>query len=102
MPRQSPYVVELTKRERKELMARTRRYASPYRDVIRAKIVLLAAEGLANEVIGSRLDMPSQIVSKWHKRFYLACLPGLEEEPRGGRPARFPPQRGRRGQGPRV
>jgi transposase len=92
MPRRSPYVVELTRRERDELESRTRKYTSPYRDVIRAKIVLLAAQGLSNDVIASRLDTPRQIVSKWRKRFYLARLPGLEEEPRGGRPARFSPQ----------
>jgi len=93
MPRQSPFVVELTKPEGAELEARARRYTSPYRDVIRAKIVLLAAQGLSNDVIAARLDTPRQIVSKWRKRFCLARLPGLEEEPRGGRPARFSPQR---------
>ncbi len=102
MPRQSPFVVELTKQEREELLARVRKYTSPYRDVIRAKIVLLAAQGLANDVIASRVDTPRQIVSKWRKRFCTWRLPGLEEQPRGGRPARFSPQRRRRGQGPRV
>lgn len=92
MPRHSPFIVELERVERDELEARARRYTSPYRDVIRAKIVLLAAQGLSNDVIASRLDTPRQIVSKWRKRFCLARLPGLEEEPRGGRPARFPPQ----------
>src|SRR5207245_2305420 len=67
-----------------------------------AKIVLLAAEGLSNEVIASRLDTPRQIVSKWRKRFALARLPGLEDEPRGGRPARFSPQRRRSGQSSRL
>jgi transposase len=62
---------------------------------MRAKIVLLAAQGLSNDVIGARLDTPRQIASKWRKRFCLARLPGLEEEPRGGRPARFSPQRRR-------
>ncbi len=97
MPRQSPFVVELTRQERNELEARARRYTSPYRDVVRAKIVLLAAQGLSNDVIGARLDTPRQIVSKWSKRFCLARLPGLDEEPRGGRPARFFPQRRRPG-----
>lgn len=92
MPRLSPYVVELTDRERNELESRARKYTSPYRDVIRAKVILLAAQGLSNDVIASRLDTPRQIVSKWRKRFCLARLPGLEEEPRGGRPARFSPQ----------
>ena len=95
MPRHSPFVVELDRAERDELEARARRYTSPYRDVIRAKIVLLAAQGLSNDVIASRLDTPRQIVSKWRKRFCLARLPGLEEEPRGGRPARLCPQRRR-------
>jgi Homeodomain-like domain len=70
MPRRSPYVIELSKAEREELSARARKYTSPYRDVIRAKIVLLAAAGLANDVIAARLDTPRQVVSKWRKRFY--------------------------------
>ena len=95
MPRASPFMMELTTHEQRELESRIRKYTSPYRDVIRAKIVLLAAQGLSNEVIASRLDTPRQIVSKWRKRFCLGRLPGLEEEPRGGRPARFSPQPGR-------
>jgi transposase len=102
MPRTTPYVVHLTAAEREALTVRARRYTSPYREVIRAKIILLAAEGLANEVIASRLDTPRQIVSKWRQRFCTQRLPGLEEQPRGGRPARFSPQRRRRGQGSRV
>ena len=95
MPRRSQFIVELTPQERQELESRVRKYTSPYRDVIRAKIVLLATQGLSNEVIAARLDTPRQIVSKWRKRFCLARFPGLEEEPRGGRPARFSPQRRR-------
>lgn len=100
MPRESPYLIKLTQQERNELESRVRKYTSPYCNVVRAKIVLLAAQGLSNEVIASRLDTPRQIVSKWRKRFCLARLPGLEEEPRGGRPARFPPQRRRPSQSP--
>src|ERR1700692_2773559 len=44
-----------------------RKYTSSYCDVIRAKIILLADEGLSNDVIASRLDTPRQIVSKWRK-----------------------------------
>ena len=83
-------------RERAELEARAGRYTSPYRDVIRAKIVLLAAEGLRNDHIAARLDTPRQIVSKWRHRFFEERLAGLEEDPRGGRAARFSPQRRRR------
>jgi transposase len=93
MPRRSPFVIELTKGERAELEARLKEYTSPYRDVMRAKIVLLASEGLGNDSIAARLSMPRQIVSKWRRRFYTQRLPGLDEQPRGGRPARFSPQR---------
>ena len=95
MPRCSPYIIELTPEERAVLETRARRYTSPYRDVIRAKIVLLAADGLGNDRIAVRLDTPRQIVSKWRHRFFEDRVAGLEEEPRGGRRARFSPQRRR-------
>jgi len=91
MPRKSPYAIDLTRRERAELEARARDYTSSYRDVVRAKIILLAAQGLGNDRIAARLDMPRQIVSKWRRRFYFQRIPGLDEQPRGGRPARFSP-----------
>jgi transposase len=93
MPRISPYSIELSQAERARLEAMARKYTSPYRDVIRAKIVLYAAEGLSNDEIGDRLDTPRQIVSKWRKRFFEERLAGLEELPRRGRPPEFPPQR---------
>jgi transposase len=91
MTRKSPYVLDLTAEQRRELEARARRYTLPYRDVVRAKIVLLAAAGLDNDQIADRLDTRREIVSKWRKRFFEQGLPGLEERPRGGRPAIFPP-----------
>ena len=96
MPRKSPYSVSLSPSERSELEKIARSYTSPYMDVIRAKIVLYAADGLDNDAIGGRIDTPRQIVSKWRKRFFEQGLPGLEERPRRGRPARFSPlNRGR-------
>lgn len=92
MPRTSPFEVILSAKERLTLEEVARKYTSPYCGVIRAKIILLAAQGLSNAVIAARLDTPRQIVSKWRKRFCLARLPGLEAQPRGGRKARFSPQ----------
>src|SRR6516165_7483816 len=91
MPRVSQFDMNLSGEERKSLESMARKYTSPYCDVIRAKIILLADEGLSNDVIAARLDTPRQIVSKWRKRFALARLPGLEALPRGGRKARFSP-----------
>ena len=65
MPRVSPYRIELTRVEREKLEARARQYTSPYRDVVRAKLVLLATQGVSNDVIAARLDLPRQVVSKW-------------------------------------
>ena len=91
MPRKSPFIVLLTSDEKRQLQAIARRYTSQYRDVMRAKIVLLAAEGLSNKDIGQRLDLPRQIVSKWRKRFFERRLAGLQERPRRGRPSVFSP-----------
>jgi hypothetical protein len=52
MPRKSPFDVNLSAKERQTLESMARRYTSPYCDVIRAKIILLADEGLGNDVIG--------------------------------------------------
>ena len=79
-------MIELTSAEKAQLETAARQYTSPYRDVIRAKIILFAAEGLSNDVIAARLDTPRQIVSKWRKRFFKDRLLGLEEQARSGRP----------------
>jgi transposase len=91
MPRTSPYRIVLTEDERRHLEAAARRYTSPYRDVVRARIVLYAAEGLGNDEIAARLDTPRQVVSKWRKRFCDQRLAGLGDLPRGGRPPAFSP-----------
>lgn len=95
MPRESPFGIRLSREERRVLETRSRQYTLPYRDVVRARIVLLAAEGLANKEIGARLDMPRPVVSKWRQRFFRERLAGLEERPRRGRPSGFSPS-GRR------
>ena len=92
MPRRSPFMIRLSEQERAELVARCKEYTSPHRDVVRAKIVLLASQWLGNGRIAAQLRMPRQIASKWRQRFYTHRLPGLDDRPRGGRPARFSPQ----------
>ena len=91
MPRKSPYKVVLTDGERQALREVAAKYTSPYYKVVRAKVVLLAAEGFQNSQIAHRLELPRQIVSKWRKRFCEERLAGLEDRPRRGRPGVFPP-----------
>jgi len=91
MPRKSPFRILLTADEKKQLQATARKYTSPFCEVMRAKIVLLAAEGLSNKQIAQQLDLPRQIVSKWRKRFFDQRMAGLQEKPRRGRPSAFSP-----------
>jgi transposase len=81
----------LTAGEKAKLETIARKYKSSYYSVVRAKIVLLAAQNIDNEEIGRRLDLPRQVVSKWRKRFFEERLDGLEDRPGRGRPPVFSP-----------
>ena len=102
MPRESPYAIVLSPSEATELRRRAARYTLPYLQVVRAKMILLAAEGLSNDAIAQCLHTRREVVSLWRKRFYDQRLPGLEERPRPGRARAFPPRGGRAGQGAGV
>lgn len=91
MPRTSPYIINLAKEEYAELTRRANKYTLPYYNVLRAKMILLAAQGLSNDEIAHRLDTPRKVVSIWRKRFFKERLLGLDERPRPGRPPTFPP-----------
>jgi hypothetical protein len=97
MPRQSPYVITLSKAEARELTEQATKYTLPYSRVLRAKMILMAAEGLSNDEIASRLDSRREVVSMWRKRFFEERLAGLEERARPGRPRGFPPRTRRSG-----
>lgn len=91
MAGKSPYIIVLSSAERAELQRRSRAYTEPHYSVVRAKIVLLAAEGMENRAIAKKVDLPVQIVSRWRKRFFEERLEGLEDRPRTGRPPGFSP-----------
>ena len=92
MPRHSPYKIVLSPGEERELLARARKYTLPYFQVQRAKMILLAAQGLRNDEIAQRLDTRREVVCFWRKRFFEKRLKGLEENSRPGRPRSFPPR----------
>jgi transposase len=85
MSRSSSHVVMLSAEEQAVLEMAGRRYTSPYCDVIRARIVLMAAAGLENAAIARRLDTPVQVVAKWRKRFCEEGVTGLKDRPRVAR-----------------
>ena len=68
-----------------EKWAKGRRTAA--RLVLRARIVLLAAEGLENLEIAARLETSRQTVGLWRQRYATDGRAGIEKDaPRGGRP----------------
>lgn len=99
MPRSSPYRIVLSRDEARELTRRAAKYTLPYYQVVRAKMILLAAAGWGNDEIAATLHTRREIVSLWRKRFFEQRLGGLEDQSRPGRPRAFPPSRRRAGQG---
>ncbi len=91
MPRKSPFHIELTPDEAAELNRRATRYTLPYFEVVRAKMILMAANGIGNDEIAARLDTRREVVSQWRKRFFEGRMAVLEERARPGRPRVFPP-----------
>ena len=59
----------------------------------RARIVLLAAQGLQNQEIASRLQVVSLTVARWRKRFLEQGMDGIRvDAPRPGRKPRIGPE----------
>ncbi len=55
----------------------------------RARIVLLAADGVSNSAIADRLGVSRPTVIGWRNRYADSGIAGLEDEPRSGRPRRI-------------
>ena len=78
--------VTLTASERKILKKRVRGTKTPFRDRVRAQIVLAAARGLDNARIAASLGISVNTARKWRGRFADCGLGGLKDLPRAGRP----------------
>ena len=62
--------------------------STPARLVLRARVVLAAAEGKPNDVIAEELGTDQGLVGRWRWRFADCGLAGITKDaPRGGRPA---------------
>lgn len=84
-------VVILTDEERHVLTRRANAARCPHRDVLRARIVLAAAEGVANGQIARDIGVCEDTARRWRHRFCLQRLDGLKDRPRSGRPRVFTP-----------
>lgn len=78
----------LTDEERTRLTKWSRGRSTPARLVLRAKIVLAAAQGRQNKDIAVELGCTRRTVGRWRNRFAANRLTGIEKDaPRGGRTA---------------
>jgi transposase len=88
--------VRLKPKERAVLKARVRAPTTPQRDVLRARIVLLAAEERSTRSIAQEVGTMPRTVSLWRGRFAREGLAGLEERPRPGPARKYTAETGRR------
>lgn len=88
--------VRLTPEARAVLEARLRAPTTPQRDVLRARIVLLAADGRSTRSIARELGTMPRTVSLWRGRYAREGLSGLAERPRPGPKPKYTEATGRR------
>ena len=72
--------------QRSQLESFSNSRSLPHSLVVRAKIILLAAEGHQNLQIAAKVGVSRQTVGQWRKRFMERGLEGLYDEARPGRP----------------
>ena len=76
----------LSQEDNEQLISISRSRSLPHAVVNRARIVLMAAEGLPNQAIAEKVNLSPQMVCKWRQRFLQQGLSGLHDELRSGRP----------------
>ena len=81
--------LSISDEERRELERRVRAHTTAQRDLKRARVVLLAAEGVANRRIAREVGLAEEYVGMWRRRFEKDRLKGLEDLPRSGRPRTY-------------
>ncbi len=83
----TPPEILLDRVQREQLEASTRAASASQAEVLRARIILLAAFNWPNEEIAAQLQTSEQTVCKWRRRFARHGLAGLQDDSRPGRPA---------------
>ncbi len=76
----------LSEPEQKQLKSIVSSRSLPAGIVSRARIVLMAAEGISNHQISEKIGLSPQAVCKWRQRYLKQGISGLHDELRPGRP----------------
>ncbi len=82
--------LKATRRQRERLRSIVRARSSAQKLVLRARIVLLAIDGLPNNQIAKRLETSRPTVILWRERFKQDGVDGLEDATRPGRTKSIP------------
>jgi putative transposase len=82
-------VVKLKKAERSQLLHMTKKGKATPREVKRARILLLAHEGINDAEIVKRVEVSIQMCKQIRKRFQTEGLSLVKDKPRSGRPSIF-------------
>src|SRR5262245_41816073 len=86
-------VVDLTAGERSVLRRRVGSPTTSQRDALRARIVLLRAEGRREEDVAAKVGVSINTVSLWSSRFGEKGLEGLNDRPGRGRKPWLAPEK---------
>ena len=78
--------VALSEEEREQLNAIANSRSLPHGLVRRARIILMAADGIPNNAIAGRVGLSHQTVCQWRQRYLEQGIEGLHDELRPGRP----------------
>ena len=89
MSHRSPFEIRLSNEDRSVVEQRASSRTAAHAEVVRARIVLAAAEGARNVDIARQVGVCVDVVSKWRKCFCQRGLDGLLDLPRSGRPPVF-------------
>src|SRR5919112_2392839 len=82
--------VEVPEADRRELQRRARSKGAPAREVERARIVLLASEGVPGKQIAAMVGCAEPTVVTGRRRYAESGLAGLDDLPRPGKPSPLP------------
>jgi len=78
--------INLTAEEKDTLERMVRSSTAEQRQVFRARLILVASQGLASNEVAKQMGCRAATVSKWRQRFLVQRLEGIKDAPRPGKP----------------
>jgi transposase len=94
--RKPKFTIILNDTEREELQIITRKQTEKFSTVSRAKIILMADDGMKHQDIARKLDVNNNVITdwtaRWHEQADKPIHERLQDLPRSGAPDKFTPE----------